>query len=96
MIRIGKFLHAVTLKSFQARRANIRFRREPKGKPEHVHTLNGSGLAIGRTVAAILENYQQEDGTVIIPEVLKSLYGKSRSYYAKIMLQIYLGGKFFA
>ncbi|WP_409303584.1 serine--tRNA ligase [Peribacillus sp. SCS-155] len=57
--------------AFQARRANIRFRRDPKGKPEHVHTLNGSGLAIGRTVAAILENYQQEDGSVIIPEVLR-------------------------
>ncbi|MBS4179771.1 serine--tRNA ligase [Lederbergia citrea] len=56
---------------FQARRANIRFRPEPKAKPEHVHTLNGSGLAVGRTVAAILENYQQEDGTVIIPEVLR-------------------------
>lgn len=61
---------------FQARRANIRFRREPKGKPEHVHTLNGSGLAIGRTVAAILENYQQEDGSVIIPEVLRPYMGK--------------------
>lgn len=60
---------------FQARRANIRFRREPKGKPEHVHTLNGSGLAIGRTVAAILENYQQEDGSVIIPEVLRPYMG---------------------
>lgn len=57
--------------AFQARRANIRFRREPKGKPEHVHTLNGSGLAIGRTVAAILENYQQADGSVVIPEVLR-------------------------
>lgn len=56
---------------FQARRANIRFRREAKAKPEHVHTLNGSGLAIGRTVAAILENYQQADGSVIIPEVLR-------------------------
>lgn len=56
---------------FQARRANIRFRREPKGKPEFVHTLNGSGLAVGRTVAAILENYQNEDGTVTIPEVLR-------------------------
>ncbi len=55
---------------FQARRANIRFRRESKGKTEFVHTLNGSGLAIGRTVAAILENYQQEDGSVIVPEVL--------------------------
>ncbi|OZM55735.1 serine--tRNA ligase [Lottiidibacillus patelloidae] len=61
--------------SFQARRASIRFRREAKGKPEFVHTLNGSGLAIGRTVAAILENYQQEDGTVMIPEVLRPYMG---------------------
>lgn len=60
---------------FQARRANIRFRRDPKGKPEHVHTLNGSGLAVGRTVSAILENYQQEDGSVIIPEVLRPYMG---------------------
>lgn len=56
---------------FQARRAMLRFRREPKAKPEFVHTLNGSGLAIGRTVAALLENYQNEDGTVTIPEVLQ-------------------------
>lgn len=56
--------------SYQARRANIRFRPESKGKPEFVHTLNGSGLAIGRTVAAILENYQQADGSVTIPKVL--------------------------
>ena len=56
---------------FQARRSNIRFRREPKAKPEFVHTLNGSGLAVGRTVAAILENYQQKDGTVSIPEALR-------------------------
>ncbi|MFD1040333.1 serine--tRNA ligase [Virgibacillus byunsanensis] len=56
---------------FQARRAGIRFRREEKAKPEFVHTLNGSGLAIGRTVAAILENYQQEDGSVIVPQVLR-------------------------
>ena len=56
---------------FQARRANIRFRRTPDAKPEYVHTLNGSGLAVGRTVAAILENYQQEDGTVVVPEVLR-------------------------
>ena len=56
---------------FQARRANIKFRRDAKAKPEFVHTLNGSGLAIGRTVAAIIENYQQEDGTVVIPEVLR-------------------------
>lgn len=57
--------------TFQARRANIRFRTEPKAKPQHVHTLNGSGLAVGRTVAAILENYQREDGSVEIPEVLR-------------------------
>ncbi len=61
--------------SFQARRANIRFRSEPKAKPEHVHTLNGSGLALGRTVAAILENYQQEDGTIVIPKVLRPYMG---------------------
>ena len=60
---------------FQARRANIRYRAEAKGKPEFVHTLNGSGLAVGRTVAAILENYQQADGTVIIPEVLRPYMG---------------------
>ncbi len=56
---------------FQARRANIKFRRDAKSKPEFVHTLNGSGLAIGRTVAAILENYQQADGTIVVPEVLR-------------------------
>ena len=61
--------------SFQARRANIRFRPEEKGKPEFVHTLNGSGLAVGRTVAAILENYQQADGSVIIPEALRTYMG---------------------
>lgn len=56
---------------FQARRAQIRFRREPKARPEFVHTLNGSGLAVGRTVSAILENYQQKDGSVVIPEALR-------------------------
>lgn len=56
---------------FQARRANIRFKREAKGKPEFVHTLNGSGLAVGRTVSAILENYQQADGSVAVPEALR-------------------------
>ncbi len=56
---------------FQARRSNIRFKREPKGRPEFVHTLNGSGLAVGRTVSAILENYQQADGSVVIPEALR-------------------------
>lgn len=60
---------------FQARRAGIRFRREENGKPEFVHTLNGSGLALGRTVAAILENYQQEDGSVAVPEVLQPYMG---------------------
>ena len=55
---------------FQARRAMIRYRNEETGKPEHVHTLNGSGLAVGRTFAAILENYQQADGSVKIPDVL--------------------------
>ncbi len=57
--------------AFQARRANIKFRREGTGKAEFVHTLNGSGLAVGRTLIAILENYQQADGTVIIPPVLR-------------------------
>lgn len=60
---------------FQARRANIRFRRDAKSKPEYVHTLNGSGLAVGRTVAAILENYQQADGSVVVPEVLRKYMG---------------------
>lgn len=60
---------------FQARRANIRFRRDSKSKPEFVHTLNGSGLAVGRTVAAILENYQQADGSIVVPEVLRPYMG---------------------
>lgn len=68
--------------AFQARRANIRFRREKNGKPEHVHTLNGSGLAIGRTVAAIIENYQQEDGSILIPEVLRPYMG-NKEYITK-------------
>jgi len=60
---------------FQARRANIKFRREAKGKLEFVHTLNGSGLAIGRTIAAIIENYQNEDGTITVPKALRSYMG---------------------
>lgn len=60
---------------FQARRASIRFKRSGKKGTEFVHTLNGSGLAIGRTMAAILENYQQEDGSVIIPDALRHLMG---------------------
>jgi seryl-tRNA synthetase len=61
--------------AFQARRANIKFRPEGAGKAEHVHTLNGSGLAVGRTLIAILENYQQEDGSVEIPEALRPFMG---------------------
>jgi len=57
--------------AFQARRANIRFRRAGGGKPEFVHTLNGSGLAVGRTWLAVLENFQQADGSIVIPEVLR-------------------------
>ena len=60
---------------YQARRAQIRFRSAPKAKPELVHTLNGSGLAAGRTVAAILENYQQADGTIAVPEALRPYMG---------------------
>ncbi len=63
---------------FQARRANIRFRPEPKAKPEFVHTLNGSGLAVGRCLAAVLENYQNEDGSVTVPEVLRPYMGCDR------------------
>lgn len=62
-------------RDFQARRANIRFRREAGAKPEFVHTLNGSGLAVGRTLVAVLENYQQSDGSVLIPEVLRPYMG---------------------
>ena len=64
--------------SFQARRANIRYRPEGKNKPEFVHTLNGSGLAVGRTWLAILENYQQADGSVVVPEALRSYMGTDR------------------
>jgi seryl-tRNA synthetase len=64
--------------SFQARRANIRYRPEGKDKTEYVHTLNGSGLAVGRTWLAVLENYQQADGSVLIPEALQSYMGTDR------------------
>ncbi|HYE88904.1 MAG TPA: serine--tRNA ligase [Vicinamibacterales bacterium] len=65
--------------AFQARRANIKFRRDGTAKAEYVHTLNGSGLAVGRTLIAILENYQQKDGTVVIPEALRPfMFGKDR------------------
>ena len=61
--------------SFQARRANIRYKMGQKDKAQYVHTLNGSGLAIGRTTAAVLENFQQADGTVVIPEALRKYMG---------------------
>jgi seryl-tRNA synthetase len=60
---------------FQARRSNLRYRPEPKGKPRFAHTLNGSGLAVGRTLIALLENYQQRDGSVVIPEALRPYMG---------------------
>jgi seryl-tRNA synthetase len=60
---------------FRARRAQIRYRKETKRKPGFVHTLNGSGLAVGRTFVAVLENYQQKDGSVVIPEVLRPYMG---------------------
>jgi seryl-tRNA synthetase len=61
--------------AFQARRANIKFRPGGSGKADYVHTLNGSGLAVGRTLIAILENYQQKDGSVIVPAALRSFMG---------------------
>ncbi|WP_097028514.1 serine--tRNA ligase [Clostridium peptidivorans] len=60
---------------FQARRANIKYKETPKDKPQFIHTLNGSGVAVGRTVAAILENFQREDGSVVVPEVLRPYLG---------------------
>ena len=60
---------------FQARRANIRYRPADGGKVKLAHTLNGSGVAVGRTVAAIMENYQQEDGSVVVPKVLRPYMG---------------------
>jgi len=63
------------MEAFQARRANIKYRPQGTGKPEFAHTLNGSGLAVGRTLIAILENYQQADGTVVVPPALRPLMG---------------------
>jgi seryl-tRNA synthetase len=64
--------------AFQARRMQARWRNPETGKPEHVHTLNGSGLAVGRTLIAVLENYQQADGTVRIPDALQPYLGAER------------------
>lgn len=68
----------MSVSGFLARRSQIRFRREPTTKPELVHTLNGSGLAVGRTLVAILENYQQADGSVIVPHALVPSVGFER------------------
>jgi len=70
--------------SFQARRANIRYRQEEKKKPGFVHTLNGSGLAVGRTWLAVLENYQQADGSVIVPDALRPYLGTDRIVSRKL------------
>lgn len=72
--------------AFQARRANLRYRPEPDAKPVFVHTLNGSGLALPRTVIAILENYQQEDGSVTIPDVLRPYMGGTEAIRAQAVL----------
>jgi seryl-tRNA synthetase len=63
---------------FQSRRANIKFKRTPNSKPEFVHTLNGSGVATSRLYVCILENYLQEDGSVLVPEALRSYCGFDR------------------
>jgi len=73
--RYAEISSCSNFEDFQARRADIKFKRDPKSKAEYVHTINGSGLAIGRTVAAILENYQNADGTVTVPEVLVPYMG---------------------
>ncbi len=70
-ILFGEISSCSNFRDFQARRANIRFKQAGKKGTQYVHTLNGSGLAIGRTMAAILENYQQPDGTVRVPDVLQ-------------------------
>lgn len=78
---VGRWLEVSSCSSYgdyQARRADIRFRRAPGEKPEYVHTLNGSGLGIARTLVALLERYQQPDGTVVVPEVLREYVGTDR------------------
>ncbi len=70
--------------AFQARRANIKFRPEGKGKAEFVHTLNGSGLAVGRTLIAIIENYQQKDGSIVIPQALRPFMGGQERIVSRV------------
>jgi len=75
---LGKWLEVSScsnFEDFQARRANIRFKRDASAKPEYVHTLNGSGLSLPRTVIAILENYQTDEGSIIVPKVLREFMG---------------------
>ena len=68
---------------FQARRANLRYRKDSKSKPELVHTLNGSGLAVGRTLIAVMENYQNPDGSISIPEALRRYMGGAERVAAR-------------
>jgi seryl-tRNA synthetase len=75
---VGEWLEISSVSNctdFQARRANVRFRREAGSKPEFPHTLNGSGLALPRTMIAIIENYQQPDGSIAVPDVLQPFMG---------------------
>ena len=78
--------------AFQARRANIRYRPEGKNKTEFVHTLNGSGLAVGRTWVAIVENYQQADGSVLVPEALQPYIGAERITAEEVLVVAATGG----
>jgi seryl-tRNA synthetase len=73
-----------TFGDFQARRAGLKYRPKDGGKARYLHTINGSGLAIGRTLAAILENYQNEDGSVTIPDVLQPYLGGVKRIEAKL------------
>jgi seryl-tRNA synthetase len=77
---MGEFVEVSSIsncEAFQARRAEIKYRPTPRAGAEHVHMLNGSGLAIGRTMAAVLENCQQADGSVVIPKTLRPYMGLS-------------------
>jgi seryl-tRNA synthetase len=83
---LGEWLEVSSVSNctdFQARRANIRFRRAAQAKPEFPHTLNGSGLALPRTMIAIMENYQREDGTIEVPEVLRRYMGGAETIAAR-------------